>query len=116
MARNLLKIPQSLIFVCEKHRLSVLDSSVLEDFLQDRAEPWLELSVGPESIFETRPIKVIERSRSEIWVVGANYTVRVDLVSRDAYKILSDGSQFEFRGGLKSADERKGWIPISKGS
>lgn len=108
-------IPQSPIFVCEEHRFSVLDSSVLDDFLQNRAEAWLELSVGPDSIFETRPIKVIERSRNEIWVVTTDYTVKYNLLTGEAHKTEPDGSQYEFRvESTRQGDGRSGWILVSR--
>jgi len=117
MARRISKIPQSLIFICEKKRLVALDSSALDDFLQGVTEPWLELNVGsgPDDIFEERPIKVIERTKNEISIVTTGYTVRVELSTGAAFKIMPDGSQFEFRGGVKRADPRRGWIPLSRG-
>ena len=105
-------VPPGLIFICEETRFVIVDKSVFTEFVKGKVEPWMQFDVARGKIFESRPIKVLESRKNDVSVVTTDYTVRLDLLTRSAFRIMPDGTEYEFRGGIQTDDLRQGWIPI----
>lgn len=107
-------IPPNLIFICEPDKFVMVDESFYDAYLRGEKAAWTVLPVGKGEIFETRPIKVRQRTRHTVEVVTAEYVVRINIQTGTIFNVMSDGSENEFRGGIVQSDARQGWIPVRR--
>ncbi len=106
------RIPSRLFFSCQKSRFLIGDKDHFSDIVRGTMEPWLSLEVGINNIFETPPLRIIGQNGAVVAVKTADATIRLDLESESARKILPDGAESIYRGGLEDANAGLGWMAV----
>ncbi len=105
--------PQRPFFSCEEGQFLIVDQAQLGAAFKHGAEPWLSLTVGPDNVMASRPMKVTRHSGMEIDIECRDAVIKLNLSDESARKVSLDGQEFVYCGGLEEANHGLGWIPVS---
>ncbi len=104
--------PARPFFSCNEHEFLIVDQSDMGALLTNGVvEPWLRFAVGPDNALDSPPLKVLEHTGSSVRLRCRDAVVELDLDDEIVRKTLPDGSTFAYLGGLREANEARGWIP-----
>ena len=108
------KLPRRPFFTCESDAFLILDQDALgAGLMKGNLEPWYRFEVGPDNLFETRPLEVTDHSEAKVTVECEGSVVELDLESGAAQRQTPDGARWIYYGGMEEANEGSGWMPFS---
>jgi hypothetical protein len=111
------KLPGRPFFTCESDAFLILDQDALgAGLMKGNLEPWFRFEVGPDNLFETRPLQVTDHSEAKVTVECEGSVVELDLESGAAQRQTPDGARWVYYGGMVEANSGEGWMPFSGAS
>ena len=108
------KLPKRPFFTCESDAFLILDQDALgAGLMKGDMEPWYRFEVGPDNLFETRPLQVTDHSKAKVIIECEGSVVELDLETGAAERQTPDGARWVYYGGMEEANSGDGWMPVS---
>ena len=91
----------------------ILDQDALgAGLMKGNLEPWFRFEVGPDNLFETRPLQVTDHSEAKVTIECEDSVVKLDLETGAAQRQTPDGAHWIYYGGMGRSQRRLGWMPF----